>query len=188
MSIMRTGKAMGPVPVRTHIGFVLAATACLTLLAWYLSAGGLPWLMPLSTQDLFRLAPPWVSPAFRLWMATAAILTLALPLLALVAWGRHSSVRWALLPYVLVLAVQIAAESVITRLFSARPVALAGLLYTSYRLWQLVRARAAFAAATAPVGLARRGVDLLLLAGLVFWSANLLVVLAIVAGRTLLAP
>ncbi len=185
---MRADKAMEPVPARVHVGFVLAATAGVTLIAWYLAAGGLPWLMPISTQDLLRLAPPWVGPAFRLWMTTAVILALALPLLVLAAWGRHASVRWALLPYVLVLAVQIATEIVLTRLFSTRPVAIAGLVYTSYRLWQLVRARAAFAAAPAPGGFARRGVDLILLAGLVFWSANLLVVLATVAGRTLMAP
>jgi hypothetical protein len=185
---MRADKAVGPIPVRTHVGFVLAANTGLTLLAWYLATGGLPGLMPLSTQELFRLAPPWVAPGFRLWMTTAVILTLGLPVLALVGWGRHASVRCALLPYVLVLAIQIATESALSRIFSARPVALAGLLYTSYRLWQLVRARAAFAAEPAPVGFARRAVSFILVAGLVFWSANLLVVLAIVAGRTLLAP
>jgi hypothetical protein len=158
------------------------------LLAWYLAAGGLPWLMPISTQELFQRAPRWVGPAFRLWMATAAILTLALPLLALVAWGRHASIRQALLPYTLVLVVQIATESAITRRLSPRAVVLTGLVYTSYRLWQLMRARAALAAAPAPVGFARRGVDFLLQAGLVFWSANLLVLLALMAGRTLLAP
>jgi hypothetical protein len=185
---MRADQAVGPIPVRTHVGFVLAATAGLTLLAWYLAAGGLPGLMPLSTKELFRLAPAWVGPAFRLWMTTALILTVAFPLLALAVWGRHSSVRWALLPYSLLLAIHIATESALSRLFSARSVVLVGLVYTSYRLWQLVRARAAFGAEPAPVGFARRAVNFILLAGLVFWSANLLVLLAIVAGRTLLAP
>jgi len=177
-----------PVRVRTHVGFVLTATGGLTLLAWYFAAGGLPWLMPLSTKELFQLAPRWVGPAFKLWMTTAAILTLALPLLALVAWGRHASIRQALLPYALVLVVQIATESALTRQLSPKAVVLTGLVYTSYRLWHLVRARAALAAAPAPSGLARRGVDFILLAGLVFWSANLLVLLAIMAGRTLMAP
>jgi hypothetical protein len=185
---MHVDKAIVPIRVRTHVGFVVAATAGLTLLGWYFAAGGLPWLMPLSTQELFRLAPPWVGPTFRLWMSTAALLTLALPLLAVAVWWRHASVRQVLLPYALVLLVQIATESALTRLLSAKAVVFTGFLYTGYRLWQLVRARAVLAAAPAPVGLARRAVDLILLAGLVFWGANLLVLSAIMMGRTLMAP
>jgi hypothetical protein len=182
---MAADGAAVPIPVRTHLGFVIAATAFLALFGWYLREGGLPWLMRISTVELFRLAPPWVGPALRLWFTAAVILTLALPLLALVAWGRTASVRWALLPYVLVLVVQIASEKALSRLFSVKVAVITGLLYTGYRVWQLVRARAAFAAAPAPSGLARRGVGLILLAGLVFWSANLVVVIALIAGRTL---
>jgi hypothetical protein len=176
-----------PIPVRTHVGFVIAATLLLTLFAWYLEAGGLPWLMPLSMEALLRLAPLWVGPAFRGWFTTAALLTLLLPLLALVAWGRNASVRWALLPYMLLLVVQIATEKVLARLFTIKAAAFIGLVYTGYRVWQLVRTRAAFAAAPAPSGLARHGVNLILRAGLIFWSANLLLLMAIVVGRTLMA-
>jgi hypothetical protein len=181
---MSPDPAVAPVPLRAHVWFVVAATVSLAMLAWYLAAGGLPWLMPLSTQELFQRAPRWVGPAFKLWMTTAAILTLALPFLALIAWGRHRSVRQALLPYALVLVAQIATESALSRRGVPRAVVVTGLLYTSYRLWQLVRARAAFAAVPAPTGFARRAVGFLLLAGLVFWSANLLILLALMAGRT----
>lgn len=135
---------------------------------------------------LFRLAPPWVGAAFGFWVAAAAVLGLVLPILALLAWGRHASARAALLPDVLVLSFQIASEGVLARVFTGKIVAVIGLVYTGCRVWQLRRARAAFAAAP-PAGAPQRTVGALLAVGLAFWSANLGVVAAITAARTLAA-
>ncbi len=111
---------------------------------------------------------------FGVWMIAIAVVALLLPLLALAFYGRYSSVRLALLPYVLVLIAQILTEVLFMRMFVSNIVVVTGLVYTSYRLWQLWSSRKYFRAMERPTGFGRGAVGALLSLGLIFWAANLL--------------
>jgi hypothetical protein len=119
------------------------------------------------------------------WMAAAALVSLALPVVALAIWGRHKGVREALLPYVFVLAVQISVEIFFARIFFPNIVVLTGITFTLYRLGQLARARRAFAATGGPGAYGRAIVGSLLSLGVVFWSANLVFLVLVALPRAL---
>ena len=119
------------------------------------------------------------------WMACAVILSLALPVVALVIWGRNAGVRGVLLPYLLVLVAQIVVEMVLAGVFFPNIVVLTGLAFTLFRLGQLVSARRAFAAAGAAGRYGRACVGIILSLGLLFWSGNLAFLVLVALPRVL---
>ena len=107
------------------------------------------------------------------WMATVALVSLALPVATLAVWGREAAVRRALMACVVVLAVQIPVEMVYSGLFFPDIVVLTGIAFTGYRLVQLRGARRRFVLAEGSSPRGRAAVRCCLSLGLVFWSANL---------------
>ena len=105
-------------------------------------------------------------------MAAVALVSLALPAITLLVWGRRAAVRRALLAYVVVLVVQISVEMVFSGVFPGI-VVLTGIVFTGYRLRQLCAARRRFVPVEVQSAFGRAAVRLCLSLGHVFWSANL---------------
>ena len=79
------------------------------------------------------------------------LVSVVLPSLALLAWGRRDrNVHRVLAPYLLVLLTQVGVEAVLAQLLFPNIVVLTGLLYTSYRLRQLRHSRATMNARSPP--------------------------------------
>ena len=152
-----------------NVAFVVAATVALALVGWS-SGTALPVLRETPVAEAL---PAWGRAALGVWMGVLAVVSLALPLLALIIWGRHASVRRALLPYALVLAAQILIEATFSSVFVPNLVVLTGLFFTAYRLWQLWTTRRFFSGVESPTGPGRSFVGGLLSLGLVCWAANL---------------
>lgn len=167
--------------VPAGVPFVICATATLALAGFLFAGGGI---------DGFRLKdgsftdelPGWGVALIGVWMAGAAVVGLVLPLAALAIWGRHTSIRRALAPYVLVLVFQICLEILFARLFLPNIVVLTGILFTGYRLWQL---RSAWRSLRESVAPGRCVVRWILLLGLGGWTANLLFLALISLPRVL---
>ena len=106
-------------------------------------------------------------------MAAVALVSLVLPVATLAVWGREAAVRRALVPYVVVLAVQITVEMVYSGLFFPDIVVLTGIAFTGYRLVQLRGARRRFVFSEGFSARGRAALRCCLSLGLVFWSANL---------------
>ncbi len=92
--------------------------------------------------------------------------------------------RSALLPYMLVLLVQIPSERALTRRFGPDMSPITGLIYTSYRVWQLWYLQGYIAATPGPITLAHDVARGLLLFGLGFWTVNLLFLAGVALPRT----
>lgn len=170
--------------------FMGVATLCLALLGWSVQTGALPWVVPGAESSFGALTtsfPPWGRAAFSVYMFAATTLGLVLPLGALCVWGRHTSVRAALLPYVLVLLVQIVVEVLFARIFFPNIVIVVGFVYTLYRIWRLWGVRSVFVLAAQPTGLAKSLVATVLSASLVFWSFNALFLTVIMIPRLVTA-
>ena len=167
--------------------FVAGSTLVLAEIGGLVGAGALPWVVPGEEANLlgefYGSLPAWGRAAFAAYVGSAALLGLVLPAAALLAWGcRDAAVRGALAPYALLLLCQVLVEFAFARVFFPNIVIFAGLIYTAYRVWQLRRARKAFP--TGPRrGLPRRAARGLLVAGLAFWSVNLVFLLAVMTPR-----
>lgn len=182
-----------PAPAGTRAGsladaaFVVLATLTVAVVGLLVESGEVSWLSqgerPL--QDLF---PAWGRAAFALWMLLAVLLGLVLPSVALAVWRRDRAVRAALLPYVLLLMVQVPTELVAAEIFFPNIFAVVGLLYTSYRLWQLRRSERVLASAEGPGTTGRRAARALVLSGLAFWMLNLTFLLAVVFSLVVKIP
>lgn len=163
--------------------FVAAATAALAAAGLLVQVGLLPWVEPGLDSGLlgfYDSLSPSARTAFAGWQATGVLVSVVLPSLALLAWGRRDrDVHRVLAPYLLVLLVQVGVEAVLAQVFFPNIVVLTGLLYTGYRLRQLRHSRAAMAAPHVPGRSHRRVVRVLLTAGLAFWTTNLAFLLTV---------
>lgn len=110
------------------------------------------------------------------WMALAVVVAVAAPGAVAARWWRDPVVRRALVPYLGVLAAQIATESVAPRRLPGWTALISGSLYTSFRLWQLRTARVDLQAAPPHAG--RRAARAAVTAGSAFWTLNLAVLAA----------
>lgn len=171
--------AATPARVTADAAFVVLATLVVATVGLLVEAGQLPWLSP-GERPLQETFPAWGRAAFAVWMLLAVLLGLVLPSVALVVWRRDRAVRAALLPYVLLLVVQVATELLAAGVFFPNIFAVVGLLYTCYRLRQLRRSARVLASARGGATTGRRAARALLLSGLAFWALNLAFLLAVV--------
>ena len=182
-----TAPAGAPGRVRADLAFVAIATLAVATIGLLVEAGEIPWLSP-GERPLQEAFPAWGGAAFAVWMVLAVLLGLVLPSVALVVWRRDRAVREALSPYVVLLLVQVPTELVAAEVFFPNVFAVVGLLYTCYRLWQLRRSRKALDRAEGSVTAGRRAARALLFSGLVFWTLNLVFLLAIVFSLVVEIP
>lgn len=172
--------------------FVAAATLSLAGAGVLVRAGLLPWVetgREAGLLELYESLGPRARAAFAAWQATGLLVAAVLPSLALLAWGRRFvDVRRALVPYVLVLLAQVAAEALLAQVFFPNLVVLTGVLFTSYRLRQLWRSRLLISASRYTDRHQQRALRVLLTAGLAFWAANLAFLLTVALPSILRTP
>ena len=109
----------------------------------------------------------------------AIVIGLLLPGVAFLVWIRHPNLRAVFGFYLLVMGIQIVTEQLCSRIFSASLLVIIGTIYTTFRVWQLWEGQH-FLRANAQ----SRNVSFAVAQGLVwlmllFWSANLIFLLAV---------
>lgn len=159
-----------PLRPSANVLFVLAATMSVVMLGWLVSIGVLTGIDP-GRAPLQTTFPAWGLIAFGVWMALAIITSVLLPLLALVLWREQPHVRTVLLPYLGLLLVQIPTEMLFAQWFFPNIVAITGLIYTSYRVYQLWYGQRALMQ-HADVPGRSQALRAILLLGICFWTAN----------------
>jgi hypothetical protein len=115
----------------------------------------------------------------RVWLQIAVFLGLLLPGVAFFVWRRYPEPKKILGFYLVVLIIQIAAESIFSRVLFPSLVVITGTIYTVFRLWQLWQGQQ----------LVNSGVQtnnhnpiifrILLWLLLLFWSSNLIVLFTV---------
>ena len=108
--------------------FLVAATSFLAGAGW-----GWRHSKPFS---LPQPLPPW----FKSWLFIVLVVGVLLPLVAMLVWGvwwKHASVVQALVPYFVMLALQILSESATLKRFQSCVWVMIPCLYLPYRIWQL---------------------------------------------------
>lgn len=108
--------------------FVIISTSFLVFVGWVWRRGK-PFSIP---QPL----PTW----FKAWLSVVLVVGVVFPVLAIVLWGvwlNHESVLLALIPYLVMLALQILFEIVISKRFQSCVWVMIPCLYLPYRAWQL---------------------------------------------------
>ncbi len=164
--------------------FVVSATALATLAAWLATE-----VVPVLEETPFtETLPGWGRTALGAWMLAITSVSVLGPLAALAVWGRYREVRRVLLPYVLVLVVQISVEILLPGVVSPNVVVLTGLVFTGYRLLQLRVCRRFSLDAGVPDRLGNVVVGGLLSAGLTFWAANGLFLLLVTLPGVVTLP
>ncbi len=161
---------------RGDTSFVAVVTPLLALFGWLTGRGMLPWFRR-GEEPLFGAFSARSRAVLGAWLGTFAVFTLLLPLASAFVWRRHEGVRRSMVPYALVLLVQIATEATLSRVFFPNIVAVVGLTYTPYRLWQLRRARKVLKVSGTSMRSGGRIVRALASVGLVLWTANLIFLL-----------
>ncbi|MBD1934266.1 MULTISPECIES: hypothetical protein [Cyanophyceae] len=108
--------------------FVIISTSFLVFMGWVWRQAK-PFSIP---QPL----PTW----FKAWLSVVLVVGVLFPVLAIVVWGvwwNHESVLLALIPYLVMLALQILSESVTSKRFQSCVWVMIPCLYLPYRVWQL---------------------------------------------------
>lgn len=168
---MSTSTTLRPDDPAVVIGFLLAATAVTV------AAGSAGAALGAESVDIQTAVNGPSGDLLRAWMRLALVLAVVAPAGVLARWGRDPAVRRALLPYLAVLLVQIGTEATLPRPLPSWTVLLTGVLYTSFRIWQLRAAHVEFVAGR-PDSAGRTAARLVIAAGRVFWTANLGVIAA----------
>ena len=162
--------------------FAVTATAGIALVGWLAVREALPVFDGLGFVGTLS---GWGGAALGARTAAVALVSLALSAITLLVWGRRAAVRRALLAYVVVLIVQSSVEMVFSGVLFPDIVVLTGIVFTGYRLRQLVAARRRFVPVEVPSAFGRAAVRLCLSLGLVFWSANLTLLVFVALPRVI---
>ncbi len=157
--------------------------SCLLLLFGWLSVIR---VIPINTDLSLVPLGPVASTFFSLWIRSAMVLGLLVPVLVWLFFVRSSDVRTTFGRYLFVLMFQIGTEITLTlALFTSMAVPI-GTVYTAFRLCQLRKAVAIIRRSEQLQVTARKLVLGLLAALFVFWLINLTVVLIIIEWPRLL--
>lgn len=151
---------------KTTLSFIVAATLLILLSGWLLEANLLPIQSTLSYTVTERNF-------VQLWLQIAIGLGIILPGAAFLVGIRRPKVRIIFGFYLLVLAVQIATERILIRIFPSSLMVIVGMIYTTFRIWQLWQGQRLAQSGNAYNQFIRGILWLLLL----FWSANFVVLL-----------
>ena len=110
--------------------------------------------------------PPW----FKTWFYIVLGIGVVLPLLAMFLWGlwwSHRSVVQALVPYFVMLALQILSEIMALRRFQSCVWVMIPCLYVPYRIWQLFSGLRLLSIVGEPIV-----VQILLVVEIILWTFN----------------
>jgi hypothetical protein len=108
--------------------FLATATSFLAFAGWMWRKAK-PFSLP-------QRLPTW----FSAWLSIVLVLGIALPLVGMVLWGLwwgYTSVLRSLIPYFVMLALQILSESIILKQYQSCVWVMVPCVYLPYRIWQL---------------------------------------------------
>lgn len=172
-----------PLKLINIVAYALLGSLVLMTLIQVIKSGLLNWI-PEGDRGLalFRITPRWFGIAFNYWTLSSMFISIGLPLLVLLIWGRAPIVRQIFIPYIALVLIHGVSEA-----FFAQSLRLinpfVGLTYTSFRVYQLWYGQQLFATAQQPRGISHRIVRGTLVLGLGFWSLNLLLLAAIISAQ-----
>ena len=115
----------------------------------------------------------------RVWLKIAVFLGLLLPGVAFFVWRRYPEPKKILGFYLVVLIIQIASESILSRVLFPSLVVINGTIYTVFRIWQLWQSQQLVMAAAQINNHNLIIFSSLLWLLLLFWSSNLIVIFAV---------
>ena len=171
----RTGahQLMPPTQFSTNLLFVFIATMLIGLIGWLVSRGLVPWVALEGAMGPSNFTGTARS-ILTVWMFTALIITLVLPVGILAMWWRDAQVRTLLAPYALLLLIQMPTEMIGAQIFFPNIVVFTGFIYTSYRIYQLWYAQKLARQFVWATPLRARVTVTIVWTGLCFWSCNAL--------------
>ena len=146
--------------------FIVSATILTVLSGWLIGSNFLPIQIEINYSEAERSF-------VQIWVQIALVIGLLLPGLAFLVWIRHAETRLIFGFYLLVLAIQIITEQLVSRVFSSSLLVIVGTLYTLFRVWQLWQGQQFLKVAqnnNIRTQIAASLIWLLLL----FWSSNLI--------------
>ena len=115
----------------------------------------------------------------RVWLKIAVFLGLLLPGVAFFVWRRYPEPRKIMGFYLVVLIVQIVAESILSRVLFPSLVVITGTIYTIFRIWQLWQGKQLVNAGVQTNNHNPIIFRILLWLLLLFWSSNLIVLFTV---------
>ena len=157
---------------KTTLLFVTCATLILLPLNWLMLGDTLPIKKAIdySTSETNFM---------QFWIKIAVFLGVLLPGVAFLVWHDYPEPRKIMGFYLVVLIVQIAAESILSRVFFPSLVVITGTIYTVFRIWQLWQGQQLVMAAAQTNNHNSMIFSSLLWLLLLFWSSNLIVLFAV---------
>lgn len=178
----RSNSLLDPTTLRANAAFVIGATTLLATVGWLVDTERLPWIAP-GDRPIEETLSRSGRRSFPTYMSTARLIAVFLPASALLVWRREPRIRRVLGLYVGVLLIQIPTEAVFMRAFFPNMSVLIGLLHTAFRVTQLRRFCQYLNADARTETIGHRSTGLLLRAGSLFWSANLVFLSYLFATR-----
>jgi hypothetical protein len=157
---------------KTILSFIVGATFLTLLSGWLMAAN----LLPLKTEIAYSEAE---LSFLKIWIQVAIVIGLLLPVIAFLVWIRHPNLRAVFGFYLLVLGIQIVTEQLCSRIFSASLLVIIGTIYTTFRVWQLWEGQQFLRANAQSRNVSFAVAQGLLWLMLLFWSANLIFLLAV---------
>ena len=157
---------------KTTLLFVTCATLLLLLINWLMLGDTLPLkkAMDYSTSETTFM---------QLWIKIAVVIGVLLPGVAFLIWWRYPEPRKIMGFYLVVLIVQIAAESILSRVLFPSLVVITGTIYTVFRIGQVWQGQQLVMAAAQTNNHNSMIFSSLLWLLLLFWSSNLIVLFAV---------
>jgi hypothetical protein len=155
---------------RTLLIFVILATLIMMCIGWLISGELLPIRQTIEHSEA-RLK------FIQVWMQLAIAIGLVLPTIAFIAWFRHLEVRKIFGFYLLLIAIQIVTEQIVSEVWLSSLVVVTGMLYTVFRVWQLWQSLQLIR--TTQRRSQYRLVSSVLWLLLLFWSSNLIVLFTV---------
>lgn len=157
---------------KTTLLFVTCATLILLPLNWLMLGDTLPIKKAIDysiSQTNF----------IQLWIKIAVVIGVLLPGVAFFVWWRYPEPRKVMGFYLVVLIIQIVAESILSRVLFPSLVVVTGTVYTVFRIWQLWQGQQIVMAAAQTNNHNSIIFSSLLWLLLLFWSSNLIVLFAV---------
>lgn len=184
LSVSRPAATPAVTTLRFNLKAVAVILSILIALGLLTNLGALPWLQPGGLSMPYQpLVGGGIAVLFG-WLLSVFSISVILPLVTLLIWWRNRAVRRVLLLYIGVVAIQLIGETQFSGLFAPIIVPVCGgLLYSSFRAWQLWHFQRYITTLDTLGTLGRQIVRGVLLAGVVIWALNVAFLITVALPR-----
>jgi ethanolamine transporter EutH len=156
---------------RTSLVFVVLATVAIVLVGWLISKGLLPIRPTIKRNEAEGLR------FIQVWIRIAIPIGLVLPTIAFITWFKRPEARRIFGFYLLLIAIQVVTERIVSELWVSSLVVFIGTIYTAFRVWQLWQSLQLMR--TTQRRSQYRSIRNILWLLLLFWSSNLIVLFTV---------